>query len=150
MQGSFCAYLANKRWCYIVMLSLIGWVHPQNDPWKCCLWSDQSEHIYNNLGIILCMHPANERRCYIIMPSLISLASYTEWSPIFHSQRNILNLQSAVNIAPADGLTSWGTGHLLVDWWSNLRALKHRRLEMEECKIGLLLIWNFQLDGQFM
>ena len=23
----------NERWCYIVMSSLIGWAHTQNDPW---------------------------------------------------------------------------------------------------------------------
>ena len=25
-------FSANERWCYIVMLTLIGWVHTQNDP----------------------------------------------------------------------------------------------------------------------
>ena len=29
-----CMRWANERWHYIVMLSLIGWGHTQNDPWK--------------------------------------------------------------------------------------------------------------------
>ena len=27
--------LINEGWCYIVTSSLMGWVHTQNDPWKC-------------------------------------------------------------------------------------------------------------------
>ena len=35
-RDDFCIFLgpANKRWCYIVRLSLIGWAHTQNDPRK--------------------------------------------------------------------------------------------------------------------
>ena len=28
--------LTNERWCYIVMMSLIGWTHTQNDPCEVC------------------------------------------------------------------------------------------------------------------
>ena len=31
-----CMRPANKRWCYIVTPSLIGWVHTQTDPCGCC------------------------------------------------------------------------------------------------------------------
>ena len=29
-----CMHPANERWCYNVMSSLIGWAHPQIDPWS--------------------------------------------------------------------------------------------------------------------
>ena len=40
LQGSFCVCThANERWLYIVTSSLIGWVHKQNDPCYCNMFS---------------------------------------------------------------------------------------------------------------
>ena len=33
-----CMCPGNKRRCYIVTSSLIGWAHTQNDPWNCSLY----------------------------------------------------------------------------------------------------------------
>ena len=41
-----CMSPANERWCYIVMLSLIGWAHTQNDPCMYICWHKPSGLIY--------------------------------------------------------------------------------------------------------
>ena len=41
-----CMRPANKRWHYIVMLSLIGWVHSQDDPCKMTVIMQNSNMFY--------------------------------------------------------------------------------------------------------
>ena len=47
LQGLFCECAkANERWSYIVMSSLIGWSHVQNDPYHMCLYPEDSPHTW--------------------------------------------------------------------------------------------------------
>ena len=60
-----CMHPSNERWRYNVMLSLIGWVHIQNDPCSALsillakLWQKFYLCWCHSAGIILRMHPGN-------------------------------------------------------------------------------------------
>ena len=92
-----CMQLANERQPYIVTLSLIGWVHTQNDPSTWCL----IYLMYNRL----CLHITGDKiyviHDYEIIFTSIALVLKSVLHPLFHTRFkiSIISIRSFIHMA---------------------------------------------------